>query len=72
MKNVSFIVNKKNLECNLGKYNSNNNILYITGLSEVGKTTIAKDLARKYNAILFELDNLGGYFGKYKEDKYII
>lgn len=68
MKNNSFIFNKKNLEYNLDKYNNNNNILYITGLSGSGKTTIAKDLAIKYNAVLFELDNLGGYFGEYKED----
>lgn len=68
MKKVSFVLNKKNLEYNLDKYADNNNILYITGLSGSGKTTIAKKLAKKYNATLFELDNLGGYFGEYKED----
>ncbi len=46
--------------------------MYITGLSGSGKTTLAQELSKKYNAILFELDNLGGFFGKYKDSKELI
>lgn len=72
MNKVSFIFSKKSLEYNVDKYNLNNNILYVTGLSGSGKTFLSKELSRKYNAILMELDNLGGFYGEYKFSDSII
>lgn len=66
-------MNTKNICFNLEKINiSQNNIIYITGLSGSGKTTFAKQLSKEYQATLFELDNLGGFFGKYKESQELI
>lgn len=62
MNKISAIFNKNNFEFNLEKLDMKNNIIYITGLSGSGKTSTAKLLAKEYNAILFELDNLGQFF----------
>jgi cytidylate kinase len=35
-----------------------NRVLYITGLSGSGKTTISHDYAKRYNAVLFPLDDM--------------
>lgn len=72
MNKLGFIISKKRLEYNIDKYKSNNNILYITGLSGSGKTTISKEFSKKYNACLFELDNLGGFYAEYKNSDSII
>lgn len=51
------LLNKETIEINLDKWeNSENNILYITGLSGGGKSTLAKEYSEKYNAPFFELD----------------
>lgn len=47
--------------------NTNNNILYITGMSGSGKSTLSEDLAEKYNAYYVELDYVVLWF----MDKYI-
>lgn len=72
MKKLNLVFNKKNLKYNIEKFGTNNNILYITGLSGSGKTTIAKKLVQEYKAELFELDNLGGHFGEYKNEQTLI
>lgn len=69
MNKVNFIFNKENLNFNVEKLNKKNNIIYITGLSGSGKTTTAKALEKNYNAIVFELDNLGQFFGEYRDSK---
>lgn len=69
---INFLFNKKNIVWNIEKYNRDNNILYVTGLSGSGKTTISNSLANKFGAQLFELDHLEGFFGKYKNDNSII
>lgn len=51
--------NKDDVVKNLDKWGKGkNNILYITGLSGSGKSTIAKKYAKKNNAKLFGLDDL--------------
>lgn len=47
-----------NLEFNLDKWSrsGNHNILYITGISGSGKSTIAKKMCKEYNAEYIELD----------------
>lgn len=73
MKKINFFINIKNICFNLDKIDTlSNNVIFVTGLSGSGKTTFAKKLAKEYKAILFELDNLGGFFGEYKESKELI
>lgn len=72
MSRISFIFNRKNLIYNIDKVNSDNNIIYVTGLSGSGKTTLSKKLSNEYHAMLFELDNLGGFFWEYKNSQNII
>lgn len=67
MNKISFIFNRKILKYNFDRFGLNNNILYVTGLSGSGKTTLAKDFSCEYNAILFELDTLGGFYSEYKD-----
>lgn len=67
MNKISFIFNRKILKYNVDRFGLNNNILYVTGLSGSGKTTLAKDFSCEYNAILFELDTLGGFYSEYKD-----
>lgn len=58
MYRIGCIFNKKNIAFNIDTLDTNtNNILYVRGLSGSGKTTLAK----RYNYILFELDNLGDF-----------
>lgn len=72
MKKINFFINSYNKCFNLNKVGVTSNLIYVTGLSGSGKTTLAEELSEKYNARLFELDNLGGFFGKYKESKELI
>lgn len=53
-------------------YNLYGNIIFVTGLSGSGKTTSTKRLLKEYKALLFELDNLGGFFGEYKDIQELI
>lgn len=70
---INFFINSKNICFNIDKIDiSNNNIIYVTGLSGSGKTTFAKKLSKEYKATLFELDHLGGFFGEYKQSKELI
>lgn len=67
MGKIGFIISKKNLEYNTKDfYCGKEKILYIIGLSGSGKTTLGLKKAKENNAILLELDNLGGFFGEYK------
>ena len=53
----SFIFSKNNLYINIDKFESGKtNVLFITGLSGSGKSTISNSLAAKYNAEIIELD----------------
>jgi len=53
----SYLFNNKNLYINFDKFTSGeSNILFITGLSGSGKSTISKSLASEYKAEVIELD----------------
>jgi hypothetical protein len=52
----NLLFSKNNIELNLDKYNSENNILYITGLGGSGKSTIISEYAKKYDAEALEFD----------------
>ena len=51
-----YVFSKDNLEFNIQKFGKENNILFITGLSGAGKSTIIKKYAEKYNAENLEFD----------------
>ena len=51
-----YVFSKDNLEFNIKKFGKENNILFITGLSGSGKSTIIKQYAEKYNAENLEFD----------------
>lgn len=51
-----YVFSKDNLEFNIKKFGKENNILFITGLSGSGKSTIIKKYAEKYNAENLEFD----------------
>lgn len=57
-KKVNWISSKCDLIINLEKYNSKENILFITGLVGSGKSTLAKELEKKYNATVIIQDFL--------------
>jgi len=48
----------KNLEYNVEKFPKQSNILFITGLSGSGKSSMAAKLAKKYDAVNIEIDLL--------------
>lgn len=55
--NEGYFINKKDIEYKVDSWkNGSSNILLITGLSGSGKSTDSKQLAKEYNAIIFELD----------------
>ncbi len=68
---IRFFKSKDLLSFNLDNYGVSN-ILFVTGLSGSGKSTKATKLGKRYNAIVFELDNLGGFYGKFKNSKELI
>lgn len=51
-----YVFSKDNLEFNIKKFGKENNILFITGLSGSGKSTIIKKYVEKYNAENLEFD----------------
>lgn len=54
-----YIFNKKDSIYDFEKWKpGSHNVLYITGLSGGGKSTLARELTKKYNAIYIELDEL--------------
>ena len=52
----NLFVSKDNIEVNLDKFGSSNNILYITGLGGSGKSTIISKYAKEYGAEALEFD----------------
>lgn len=53
----SFLINKKDAEYKLDSWKSgSDNLLLVTGMSGGGKSTKAKELGKKYNAIVIEID----------------
>lgn len=61
---------KKYLMIDLDRFKSGEyNILLITGLIASGKTTLANQLALKYNAKVISLDNVNGFSNSYNENK---
>ena len=53
----SMIFSQKDYVQNFDKWKpGSNNILYITGYSGSGKSTLSKEIAKKYNAIVIEID----------------
>ena len=52
----NLFISKDNIEVNLDKFGSSNNILYITGLGGSGKSTIISKYAQEYNAEALEFD----------------
>ena len=67
--NESILFDNDDIVLNLDKWSATpgNNILYVTGLSGSGKTTIAHEYAEKYGAKVFSLDWIAGT--KHKDDK---
>lgn len=59
---ICYFISRKSYENNVEKFIKENNVLFITGLSGSGKTTISNSLAKKYNATIFSLDCLGSYY----------
>ena len=58
--NESFILNDEDIYINFDKWkkNTENNVLFITGLSGSGKSTLAEQLSDSKNAIMFEIDGI--------------
>lgn len=57
--NENTFLNKDDIKHNLSKWGTKpgqDNILYVTGLSGGGKTTISREYSQKYEAEVFELD----------------
>ena len=53
----SVLLNKKDIEYKLDQWKSgSNNLLLITGMSGGGKSTLAKELGKKYRAVVIEVD----------------
>ncbi len=71
--NENLILNKKDLEINLDKFESGEkNVLLVTGFSGSGKSTLASQLASKYKCIHYELDCLDFYLCGYMTQKDMI
>lgn len=55
----NLIISKKDTVKNIDKWKPGpNNILFVTGFSGSGKTSLAEDYEKKYNAHMFELDGI--------------
>lgn len=55
--NESYVFSQDDIVKDLDKFESGeSNILLVTGLSRAGKTTLSKDLAKKYDAEVIEID----------------
>lgn len=52
---VPFIMSEKDMYCNMSKFHKYGKV-FVTGLSGAGKTTIVKDLSKKYDATVVNLD----------------
>jgi len=52
----NLFISKENIEVNIDKFGTSNNVLYITGLGGSGKSTIIKEYSRIYNAEALEFD----------------
>ena len=85
----SVLVSKKDIEYKLDQWKSgSSNLLLITGMSGGGKSTLAKELGKKYHAVVIEVDlfehnrflytfnrkdkNGDYHITKYKEGEWII
>lgn len=61
MVDESYLINGKDIYVEFDKFESGeNNVCLITGLPGSGKTTLAKQLASKYNATIVSIDNFSG------------
>lgn len=61
MVDESYLMSGKDIYVEFDKFESGeNNVCLITGLAGSGKTTLAKQLASKYNATVVSLDNFSG------------
>ena len=57
--NENILFSKKDTVKNIDKWKPGpNNILFVTGFSGSGKTSLAEDYEKKYNAHMFELDGI--------------
>lgn len=73
--NENVFLNKDDITHNLSKWGTGpdqSNILYITGLSGSGKTTISEEYSKKYNAEVFELDLMDYKYEETFENRFII
>ncbi len=63
--NEGYVFNKNDIRLNLDKWKKGEeNILYVAGLSGSGKSTLGEEYAKKYNAIVCELD-------KFQHNRYL-
>ena len=57
---LSLLTDRKDFYLDVDKFESGEvRLLFITGMSGGGKTTLANKLAKKYNAVLINLDDMG-------------
>lgn len=66
-----YIISKKNYEKNIDKFPKENNVLFITGLSGSGKTTMSNKISKKNDAIVLNLDCLSSYYSSKFENTLI-
>ncbi|MFA5602334.1 MAG: hypothetical protein WDA21_01190 [Bacilli bacterium] len=72
MNKINIFFNRKDIYYNIDKFPNESNVLFITGLSGSGKSYLSKQLAVKYNAVIFRLEWLKHYKHCNKEGKVII
>ena len=73
--NENTFLNKDDVKHNLSKWGTKlgqDNILYVTGLSGGGKTTIAKEYSEKYSAEVLELDLMDYKWDATFKNKFIL
>jgi hypothetical protein len=68
----AYIFSDDTISVDLDKFESGEvNVLFITGLSGAGKTTLGKNLSKKYNCPFIDTDDINSEISKqYPDDKY--
>lgn len=64
---IGLIISKKDLIYNLENYGKQYNLLFVTGMVGAGKSTISREISKKYHAIALSQDWLG-WSEVYKDD----
>lgn len=66
---IGFILSKKDLKYNMENYGKKGNLLFVTGMVGAGKSTISREISKKYNSKILSQDWLG-WSEVYKDDKF--